>query len=174
MAKKEKTSTAKPKLDLGATLYAIDVRDKDYYDKLSDDDKKQYAALVLMRFISSAPNQGGLHEYHVTAVNDVVNLDFWTLSKHPELQHKLLTVCGTGKKQFHNWIPMSKRQAAGKVREFLNIAMPGLSDLEFEIIMKQYNNDSFKHLLHEYGLQDKEVKEILDQFKKIKNAGNDE
>ena len=173
MAKKEKISTARPKLDLGATLYAIDLRDKDYYNRLSDDDKKQYAALVLMRFVSSAPNQGGLHEYHLDAVNEVVNKDFWTLSKHPELQHKLLTVCGMGKKMYHGWIPMSKRQNANKIRDFFNTTNPGLSDLEFDILLKEHTKDTFKDLLHEYGTQDKEVKELLEQFKKVTDASNE-
>ena len=69
---------------------------------MSDDEKKKYAAVVLMRFMSSAPNQGGLHDFHLNAINDVVNENFWALSKHPELQHMLMSVCGIGKKQFHH------------------------------------------------------------------------
>ena len=47
MARPKKDNLAKPKLDLGQTLYAMDTRNKTYYKNLSDDEKKSFAALVL-------------------------------------------------------------------------------------------------------------------------------
>ena len=97
---KPKPVSAKPKLDLATTLAAIDRKDYSYYDKLSDDMKKLYTPFVLMRFMSSATNSGGLHEFHIQMINDYVNSDFWTLSKYPDLQHLLMCLCGTGTKQY--------------------------------------------------------------------------
>ena len=170
MARPKKDNLAKPKLDLGQTLYAMDTRNKTYYKNLSDDEKKSFAALVLMRFMSSAPDQGGSHEYHLEVVNDIVNRNFWQLSKFPDLQYQLLTICGTGSKQYHNWLPNSKRQNASKVRDFFKRVYPDLNDLEFDILIKKYDSDSFHNLLKEYGIQNDEIKPILKQFNEIKDA----
>ncbi len=170
MAKK-KTEIGKKqhKLDLSQVLYNLDTRNKAFYSNLSDEEKKGYTPLILMRFMSSAPNQGGLHEYHLEAVNEIVNRDFWSLSKHPELQHKLLSICGVGKKQFHSWIPNSKKQTKTKLFDFLKKVLPDANDDEIALYLKINSLDDFKSLLKEYGLQDKEMKEILEQLKSVKN-----
>jgi len=41
------------KLDLGDVLSALDRGDLGYYNKLTDDEKKGYTPLVLMRYMSS-------------------------------------------------------------------------------------------------------------------------
>src|ERR1700676_1664475 len=89
-------SPPKPKLELTKTLDAFDRRNYDYYNSLPDELKKEYSPFILMRFMSSAPNQGSNHEYFLYAVNEIVNGEFWLLSKYPDLLHLLLCVCGQG------------------------------------------------------------------------------
>ena len=170
MAKSKIEKIDKQKLDLSKTLYAIDTKDKFYYDRLSEDEKKKYTALILMRFMSSAPDQGNLHEYHLNAINDIVNQDFWSLSKHPELLHKLLCMCGTGQKLYHQWIksPAQKAQS-NAVKNFFKRIYPELNNLETEILIKNYSEEDFETILKEYGVQDKELKELCKKYKKIKD-----
>ena len=40
-------------LDLKAMLSAVDRRDKEWYNKLSDDDKKLFAPFIAMRYVSN-------------------------------------------------------------------------------------------------------------------------
>src|SRR5690606_21518731 len=91
----------KNKLDLAQVLGALDFKKTDFYNNLDNDQKKAYSPFILMRYMSSCPDQGGLHEYHLLAVNDIINQDFWLLSKDPEFQHLLLCLIGLKKKQFH-------------------------------------------------------------------------
>lgn len=174
MAKKKTDKLSKPKLDLGQTLYALDTRNLDYYNNLSEDDRKSYVPLILMRFMSSAPNQGELHEYHLLSVNEIVNQDFWTLSKHPELQHQLLSLCGIGKKQFHSWIPGAKKLNSSKLQKFIFSVHPDLNSLEYGIFIKNNSVEEIEQLAKDYALDDKEIKDIVEQFEKVKvDAGND-
>jgi len=174
MARKKQDQLNKPKLDLGKTLLALDTRDLVYYTNLTDEEKKKYAALVLMRFMSSAPNQGGLHEYHISSVNQVVNQDFWTLSKHPEFQHQLLCLCGLGKKQFHQWIKMAKKQNTNKLFQFFFSIYPGINTTEFEILIAKNSIQDIKNLCDEYALSDDEKDDIIKQFENVKNDASDD
>jgi len=73
------------KLDIMEVLKALDMGDRAYYDGLTDEEKKAYVPLVIMRWMSALPDQNSARHYSVLAVNDLVNVGFWELSKHTEL-----------------------------------------------------------------------------------------
>jgi len=158
----------KNKLDLGSTLSAIDMKNKDYYNNLEDQEKKQYAPFVLMRFLSSATDQSGLHQFHCLAVNDIVNTDFWTLSKYPDFQHLLMCLVGLGKKQFHQWIPNPKKKNSDKVKEFLQRVHPSINDIEIKLFLRNNTIEEFKQLCRDYALEDKEIKPLADSYESLK------
>src|ERR1700756_3326032 len=108
--KKKKEST----LTLQMELPAMDFRDMNFYANLSDEHKKEISLWLLMRYMSSSQNNT---EYHLMMVNDMVNHNFSSLSKHPELQWKLLAMCGTKRKQFHPWIAPPKGIKKNKLEE---------------------------------------------------------
>jgi hypothetical protein len=161
---KTKTILDKPKLDLATTLTAIDKKDYSYYDNLSDDMKKLYTPFVLMRFISSATNSGGLHEFHIQMINDYVNTDFWSISKYPDFQHMLLCLCGTGTKQYHKWIP-SKNERKEKWIDLIKESNPNINKDEINILRKIYTNDDIFNLAIRSGKSDKEAKDYAKSFK---------
>jgi hypothetical protein len=169
MARKKSDQLDKTKLDLGRTLLALDTRNVNYYENLTDEEKKKYVPLILMRFMSSGPNQEGLHEYFISSTNECVNLDFWILGKHPELLHKMLCVVGLGKKQYHQWIPMAKKQNTNKLFQFFYQIYPGINDIEFELLLKTNSEQDIENLCKDYALEDKETDDILKQFKNAKN-----
>lgn len=175
MAKKKTDKISKPKLDLGQTLYALDTRNLEYYNNLSDDDKKSYAPLILMRFMSSAPNQGSSHEYHILSVNELVNQDFWNFSKnHKELQHLLLSLCGIGNKQYHSWIAMPKKLNSEKLQKFIQMIHPGVNSLECELFIKNNTVEDLENLGKDYALDDKEIEELVKQFENVKTDASNE
>jgi len=159
----------KRKLDLTTVLNVLDTGDKNYYSNLSDEDKKLYTPLVLMRYMSSLPNQSEYKEYCLMAVNDLVNIGFWTLSKnHTELQHLLLCITGTKKrKQYRQWIPNKRAASKSKsIDDFLIEMNPGINQDELEILKSGYDEKSFKQLLLDSGISDQRVKSLHDDFKK--------
>lgn len=170
MAKKQDPlEKSKNKLDLTATLNAIDFKNKQYYNNLDDNLKKQYAAFVIMRFMSSMPDQGGYHELSILNVNDLVNQDFWVLSKYPDFQHLLLTLTGLGRKSYHQWIAAPKREIKDKVKTFLSEIYRGYNDLEYQLLYRQLTVEDFEDLCRQYALDDKEIKELSTNFKLLKD-----
>jgi len=92
------------KLELKDVLGNLDRRNKDYYDSIPEELKKQFQPFVLMRYMSSLPD-GQLSPFAIIGVNEIVNTHFWETSKETELHAKLLACTGMGNKQFHKWIP---------------------------------------------------------------------
>lgn len=160
---------ADQKLDLKRTLFALDKKDKKFYNKLLDEEKKEYKPYVLMRFMSSCAEQANLHEYHVQMTNDIVNDNFWSLNKHPELQHLLLCIVGTGRKNYHPWIKGPSKQKLDSVKKVLGNKYKGLNRLEFEIITKNTSMEDFENFCKDAGFDEKETKAFVQQFKKLKD-----
>jgi hypothetical protein len=164
---------AKPKqhkLDLfQVVLPALDKGQKNFYSNLGDDEKKAYTPLILMRAISSLGDQNPNVAIGVLAVNDLVNIGFWTLSKHPELQHLLLCVTGLGSKQYHPWLATKGKgnTATKEIDAFLTELNPGINELELNLLRSMHNADTIETLAIDAGKSDLEIKHLLNDAKNL-------
>lgn len=154
------------KLDLASVLQAIDKGDMSYYSRLNEEEKKAYVPLVLMRYISSVTDQNKNVAYAVLATNDLVNVGFWQLDKHKELQHKLLCLAGLGTKQYRPWLAYKSRKSKNKIYEFLSQTYPELNQDEIEVMHSQLTTETFKDFLLKNGLTDKVIKDLMAEWKK--------
>lgn len=154
------------KLDLAAVLQAIDRQDIEWYSGLGEEERKSYAPLVLMRFMSSLTDQNRNAAYAVLATNDLVNIGFWAMSKHPELQHKLLCLAGLGGKQYRPWLATKKTKRSGKIDEWLQGLFPDLNEDEISLMKSQHDSKSWAQFVKGSGASDKQVKELVEAWKK--------
>lgn len=152
--KKKKEST----LSLTVELPAMDFRNMDFYKNLSDEHKKEISIWVLMRFMSSSQSDP---EHHIMMVNDIVNHNFNSLSKHPELQWKLLALCGSGKKQYHPWIAPPKGVKKNRIEEAVLKVYPLLRDDELELMLKLNSKADLEQFFKDNGFDDKAIKELF-------------
>ena len=153
-----KTKKKESTLTLAMELPAMDYRDMDFYTNLSDEHKKDISLWVLMRYMSSS--QGNSVD-HLLLVNSIVNSNFSAISKHPELQWKLLAMCGTNKKQFHQWIPPGKKAKKNRLEEALISFFPLMKDDELEMLQQINTKEDFEQFFKENAFDDKTIKEIL-------------
>ena len=98
---------------------------------------------------------------HLLLVNSIVNSNFSAISKHPELQWKLLAMCGTNKKQFHQWIPPGKKAKKNRLEEALISFFPLMKDDELEMLQQINTKEDFEQFFKENAFDDKTIKEIL-------------
>jgi hypothetical protein len=160
-------SIKKYKLDLTTVLQAIDRRNLTFYSNLNEEEKKAYVPLILMRYISSVTDQNKNAAYSVLATNDLVNVGFWQLDKHKELQHMLLCLCGLGGKQYRPWIGLKNRKTKNKIIEFLYEYFPNQKIDEIEIIYDSMDYESFLDFLNTSGISSAEVKNLTAEWKKL-------
>lgn len=154
------------KLDLKGVLHALDNKNLGYYAGLTEEEKKHYVPLTLMRYMSSLTDQHENSFYAVLAVNDLVNIGFWNLSKHPELQHMLLCLSGIGGRQYRPWISLSRKKKEGKVHAWLSEQFPHLNDEEIDIIKSAHDKNSWSEYVKSAGISDKEVSDLISAWKK--------
>ncbi len=155
---KKKAST----LTLAMELPAMDNRDMNFYKNLSEEHKKEISLWVLMRYMSSSQSAA---EHHIIMVNDLVNHNFSNLSKHPELQWKLLALCGTKKKQYHPWIAPPRGIKKNKLEQaILDIKPMKNSDLELWMSINN-NKEVLSEFFRDNGWDDKAIKDLLKDVK---------
>ena len=172
MAAKKKKAKKKTKIPLADMLTAIDHNDFDFYSRLDKDQKKEFSPWMVMRYASSSRDYP---EHYLLMVNDIVNTDFNVLnghadkpeSQHPELQWKLLAVCGNGKRtqawknriSSHPWIPPGNQHS--KLYKFLLKLNPNLNSLEIKLLLIMNDKDDIIELAKNNGYSDKEIKELF-------------
>lgn len=170
--KKPAKPRAAPVLDIKEEMYAADMQRFSFYRDITDEQRKAFSPLIAMKWLSVVGDRSGLSEYYICMTNELVNIGFWEISKHPELQWKLMAAAGSGSQQFHGWIPMAKsKKNASKLDKFFLSRRPGLNSTELDIVKKQYTLDSFKLLLRDLAMLDGDSKPLIDEFKKF-NGGS--
>lgn len=156
------------KLIIWEVCESIDERDINFYDNLSEDQKKSLTMYPLLRWISSISSRNvAMIEYYIMMAN-AVNEHFWELQKYPELMWKMLANCGIGEKQKHKWIPKSKNiSKTPKIDELLFTLYPAASYEEIGIVKNKLTKERFENLMSEFGIQKSEIKKYKEEYKKL-------
>lgn len=148
------------KLDIKQEMRAIDTKNRSWYNSLSDDERKQVSPWLLMRYTSSAQGSG-ICEHYLDLTNEAVNVHFNTLRKHPYLQFQLMQVVGIGQSVYHPWLQPGKAQKKNKLHSWIAEKYTNFNDDEIELFASLNSKEDMKQLMQEYGMTDKEIKEVL-------------
>jgi hypothetical protein len=152
------------KLDIFDEMAQADLGNKDFYAELEPELQKQFSPLVAMRWFSTVADNSQFKDYTLILTNEILNVDFWSLKDHPELQWKLMSTCGVGKKLRHQWIPMPKRRKISKVAEFMLQWFPSANDQELHILTENLTREDFEQFVKSTGCTEEELKEVVDSF----------
>jgi len=149
------------------TLPAIDRGRMDYYARLSPEGRKAYSFPVVLRAASAVKGNPDVRDWYLLSINDRVNRHGALVTKHPELQHKLLASCGLGDQVNHPWIPMPKRATPNHtLYDFIRENWTGANELECEIILKQIDQEKLISLIREAGLDPDRSKEVVEAYER--------
>lgn len=97
------------KLDIFKVLNAANSRKSEFYDQLTDEEKKGYAPSVVARWMT-----GTTDARQVFFTNEFLNPYLFSLYKHPQLLWQLTTVCNSGRNQRYTWNKLPSRRETGK------------------------------------------------------------
>jgi hypothetical protein len=156
--------TENEKLDIFVEMRNADLRNKDFYTNLSTELQKQFSGYPAMRWMSSVSDSSPMKDWYLIMVNEIVNKNFWEISKHPELVWKLLAISGSGETQKHSWIPMPAKKKIGKVAEYMLRWYPSYNDQELNIVISNFNRDTFEEFVKSTGADDNELAAILKEY----------
>jgi hypothetical protein len=165
MAEKKKYN-----LDLWKLLQNVDENNLTYYDELTDAERAEFQPLIIARWASAVLDGNPNAEYYIDAVNQIVNQYIFSLGKHPDLLWKLIASCGAGEKQRHVWIKAPSKLVTNKFDQLILQLNPSLSDMELELVKRNFTRDKLVHLCRGLALEDAETNKIIEEYKKYKQS----
>lgn len=150
-------------LYIGNEMAAFDRKDRAYYDKFTDDERKKFSTYLMLRWGASVSGNADLQAYYLMATNERVNKNFFDLNKHPKLQWLLCTTVSPGMgKQHHNWLAAKKKDGpGGKLQKFVINLYPEMRNDELDLFLKLNDLKALKKLAKDLGMPDKDIKKEL-------------
>lgn len=147
-------------LDIKRELNAIDMRDYDFYSKLTPEEKKEFSPFILMRYSSNVQGDTELQEWFLERTNELVNKHHWVLSKnHKELLWKLFAGCGAGVKTYHPYLKAGTKEKAVKIEKLLAELNPAMKLSDIKAWAKMMTKTDKDELFDKMGFDKKQRKD---------------
>jgi hypothetical protein len=117
-------------------MLQFDLKNRDFYDELTDEERKKFSNYLMIRWGSSVQGSRDLQEFYVIATNERLNKRFFDINRHPQLQWLCATTVSPGLgTQRHAWIAPKKKEAgSGTIKKQLAELYPHLKDDEISVM----------------------------------------
>ena len=148
-------------LYIGNEMAAYDRKDRDYYDKFTDEEKKQFSTYLMLRYGASVGGNKDLQAYYLMATNKYVNKYFFDLNKHTKLQWLMCTTVSPNMgNQFHYWLASKKKEgkSTNKLRKVVAELYPNMKSDEMDMFLEMNTEKEIKEYCKELGWDDKRIK----------------
>jgi hypothetical protein len=149
-------------LYIGNEMAAFDRKDRRYYDKFTDEERKQFSTYLMLRYGASVEGSADLQAYYLMATNENVNKYFFDLNKHPKLQWLMCTTVSPNMgKQKHYWQGSKKKENNNKAVKFLTALYPELKNDEIQLLAEINDKRDLTDMARKLGWDDKRIKADL-------------
>jgi len=146
------------KLSIQNEMACFDRKDRDFYNSLTDEERKKFSNYLMIRWGSCVQGSRELQEFYVIATNERLNKHFFAINRHPKLQWLCATTVSPGMGTHrHQWItPKKKDGGTTEVKRILMEIMPTAKMSDIETLAAITDKKELKELLREYGNSDKD------------------
>ena len=126
------------KLSIANEMSEFDRKNREFYDELSDEERKKFSNYLMIRWGSAVQGSRELQEFYVISTNERLNKRFFDINRHPRLQWLTATTVSPGLgTQRHPWIaPRKKEAGASGIRKQLAELYSHLKDDEVELMSR--------------------------------------
>ena len=141
------------KLNIANEMRCLDSKTRDFYDSLTEEERKKFSTYLMIRWGSSVVGASELQEYYLVATNERLNKHFFELSRHPKLQWLLATTVSPGMGNHrHQWIaPKKKEKGDNEVKKALMELLPAAKADDINTLSKLITKKELKELLKDLG-----------------------
>jgi hypothetical protein len=151
---------ATAKLDIKRELNAVDQKNYEFYDKLTDEERKVFSPYILMRYTSNVQGDRDIQEWFVEMTNECVNKNHWDLSKnHKALLWKLFAATGAGVNCYHPYLAAGKKEKANKIEKLLCEIYPARKLEDIKLLASMMDKKDKEELFDKMGFDKKQRKE---------------
>lgn len=153
------------KLNIKNEMVQLDRKNRDFYDELTDDEKKKFSPYLMIRWGSSVSGDPMLQAYYLMSANEKLNKNFFDVNttQHKKLQWLMATTVSPGMgNQYHQWIsPKKKEGVDNKAVKYLREQYPHLKEDEIQLMSKLNTKNDLKGHARNMGMQDADIKKVL-------------
>jgi len=143
------------KLNIANEMKMFDHKVRDFYDELTDDERKKFAPFLMIRWGSAVEGSRDLQEFYVISTNERLNKNFFNISssKHRKLQWLMATTVSPGMGSLrHNWIAPKKKEAgAGSIKKQLAELFPHYKSDEIDVMAAITTKKELDQYIRQHG-----------------------
>lgn len=151
------------KLSINNEMAQLDTKNREFYDELTDDERKKFATYLMLKYAANVEGPTELQEWYLRATNERVNQNFFDLGRHPKLQWLCCTTVSPAMgRQRHYWQASKKKDGSNnKSIKFLTKLYPHMKQDEIELLASMNDVKDLKALAKSMGMPDNEIKKDL-------------
>lgn len=152
-------------LDIKREMVALDQKNRDFLDQLTDDEKKQFSTYLMIRWGATVTGDTDLQEYYLIACNERLNKNFFAINKtkHDKLNWLAATTISPGMgNMYHQWISAPKRGSGNsKVEKFLAKQFPDMKPSDVTMLASINDLKAVKEMAKQLGMSPEQIKKEL-------------
>ena len=153
------------KLSIGNEMLQFDRKNKNFYDDLSEEEKKKFSPYIMIRWGSSVEGGADLQAYYLISTNEKLNKNFFDINttQHKKFQWLLASTVSPGMgKQSHKWLAAKRKEGNNnKAEKFLREIYPSAKADEIALMAQLNDKNDLKQLAREHGWDDKRIKDYI-------------
>ena len=152
-------------LDIKNEMAQFDRKNRNFYDSLTDEEKKKFSPFLMIRWGSAVGGSSDLQAYYLMSCNENLNKYFFDVNttQHKKLQWLMATTVSPGMGvQYHQWVTNKKKSTTdNKAVKFLRELYPHLKDEDLKLMSDINSKDDLKDYARGLGWADKDIKKEL-------------
>jgi len=152
-------------LNIRNEMAQFDRKNREFYDSLSDEEKKKFSPFLMIRWGSAVGGSSDLQAYYLMSCNENLNKHFFDVNttQHKKLQWLMATTVSPGLgQQYHQWITNKKKGTTdNKAVKFLRELYPHMKDEDLKLMSEINTKDDLKDYARGLGWADKDIKKDL-------------
>jgi len=152
------------KLSIRSETAALDRKDRDFYDSLTEEEKKKFSPYLMLKYSANVEGSPDMQAWYLMATNERVNKNFFDIStsKHKKFQWLMCTTVSPQMgNQRHYWLGAKKGEKDNKATRFLREIYPTAKSDEIELLAELNSKQDLKDLARKHGWDDQRIKSEL-------------
>lgn len=143
------------KLHISNEMRQFDTKNRNFYDELTDEERKKFSNYLMIRWGSSIEGASEMQSYYVQSCNHYLNKHFFAINRHPKLQWLCATAVSPGLgTQRHKWISTKKKDSGDSaVKKQLAKIFPNYKDSDLDTLAKVTTKKELDQYLRDHGEQ---------------------
>lgn len=149
------------KLNIRNEMAAFDRKDREFYNSLTDEERKKFSTYLMLKWGSSVQGSFDLEAYYLRATNENLNVNFFDLNRHPKLQWLLCTTVSPGMGVQRHYFPKTSGRSSNPCLKFLQQIRPADKPEDLELLVQLNDQRHFEDMARQYGWSEDEIRKFF-------------